>query len=615
MWWLIDAVADKGPATSPEKTEPAEKWSAEKRASYEAYERGAIRDEVARLDATAAKPWAEGDHWDDITYKGACALLDLAHSPWTALTVGEAEQLVRDHAPTDDQWTAQDVEEKIRSAHRTVSGTGRPAPVLTAGVDPFGKAEPCGNPEPMSDGGPLPTVPDATSEPAAAPRDEALKRLMSGGTFILDTPRDTPSIWGAGDRVLWAEGESAIICGPPGVGKTTLTGQVVRARIIGGTVLGLPVEPTTARVLYLAMDRPRQIARALRRTLGDISRDVLDERLVVWQGPPLADIAQHPETMIGLAQLAGADTIIVDSVKDAAVGLSNDEVGSGYNRARQMCIAANVQVLELHHMVKRGDNGSPPTSLADMYGSVWIGAGAGSVVNIHGAAGDPIVQMRHLKTPADEVGPYRLRHDHDLGHTEIFHQSDLIALAAASPAGITAKQAAQAVEDTDSPTPAQVEKARRKLSGLARAGHLLEVSGTKGGTRGGTAASWRAMPDHGPVSDHGSDHGRISGVPITQPHTDHAPAQNPRNIKGLSDHGSDHGDHAPTDHAGPPPFREGGSGAGEHPLRGKTPRRAGSRTTPIAGGRFAYDHQTGHLVDTQTGEITEQVDGPQPPAA
>jgi replicative DNA helicase len=104
------------------------------------------------------------------------------------------------------------------------------------------------------------------------------KMLVPGDSFILDAPDHVPSVWGRGEHVLWAEGESLILAGSPGVGKTTVGGQLVRGRLIGCDVLGLPVMPSSARVLYLAMDRPRQIARALRRTLGDLPREVLAGR-------------------------------------------------------------------------------------------------------------------------------------------------------------------------------------------------------------------------------------------------------------------------------------------------------------------------------------------------
>lgn len=137
MGLFADAVAKpEGPAAPPVTLEATEKWDAEARAPYEPYERSAVQREVARLDACAK---GEADLWDVTTHGVTCNLLDLAHSPWTALTVAEAEQLVRDHAPRDAGFTDKTVEDKIRSAHKTVSGNGRATPVLTAGVDPFGK--------------------------------------------------------------------------------------------------------------------------------------------------------------------------------------------------------------------------------------------------------------------------------------------------------------------------------------------------------------------------------------------------------------------------------------------------------------------------------------------
>lgn len=329
-----------------------------------------------------------------------------------------------------------------------------------------------------------PEAPDVDpwgDDPAARGAEPARSRLTPGGTFILDAPDHVPAIWGDGTAVVWAEGESLILAGPPGVGKTTVAGQVLRARLAGGEVLGLPVAPTGSRVLYLAMDRPRQIARALRRMLGDLPREVLDERLVVWQGPPLADIARHPETLLGLAQLAGADTVVVDSLKDAAVGLTDDETGAGYNRARQYCLAAGVEVLELHHVVKRGQNGATPTTLADVYGSAWITAGAGSVVLLWGEAGDPIVSWRHLKQPASEVGPWRIAHDHDAGHSVVYHAADLLTVARLKgEAGLTAKEAAVAIFEKSKPSSAEVEKARRRLDRLVDSGELARQDGDRG---------------------------------------------------------------------------------------------------------------------------------------
>lgn len=323
-------------------------------------------------------------------------------------------------------------------------------------------------------------APQAAPLPAPAPSEqekeptEASARLKDGATFILDAPDHVPTVWGDGDEVFWAEGEALMLVGPPGVGKTTLCGQVLRARLgLDSHVLGMSVTPSTGRVLYLAMDRPQQIARALRRTFNDSDREILADKLRVWEGPPPGDVAKNTTVLLALAQLAEADTLIIDSVKDAAIGLTEDEVAAGYNRARQTALAGGVQVLELHHLVKRGANGGKPNTLADVYGSAWLTAGAGSVVLLWGAAGDLIVELSHLKQPAAIIGPYKVIHDHVAGSSTVFHQADLLALAlSAGTGGLSAKAAAVALFEDDAPAPNDIEKARRRLDKLVEQGHL-----------------------------------------------------------------------------------------------------------------------------------------------
>lgn len=321
--------------------------------------------------------------------------------------------------------------------------------------------------------------------------EDSPTRLRPGGSFILDAPETVPAVWGAGDDVLWARGEALMLVGSPGVGKTTIAGQLVRARLgLAEHVLGYPVRSGRRRVLYLAMDRPQQIARGLRRLFSDDERETLDARLTVWPGPPPADLAQETRTLLDLARSANADTVVIDSVKDAALGLTDDQVGAGYNRARQLAIAAGVEILELHHQVKRGANGGKPDTLADVYGSTWITAGAGSVVLLAGAAGDPIVELRHLKQPAGEVGPLRVIHDHTAGTSAVWHGTDLLAMACASAAGLTSKAAACALFSTDKPSPAEEQKARRRLDSLVKEGLLRRREGAVGGPHGNTPATW-----------------------------------------------------------------------------------------------------------------------------
>ena len=235
------------------------------------------------------------------------------------------------------------------------------------------------------------------------------------------------------------------------------------------------------------MDRPRQIARSMRRQFSADERRTLSQQLIVRRGPPPADLAAHPTLLAAMAERYLAGIVIVDSLKDAALGLSNDEVGAAWNRARQHLLCADRQLCELHHCVKRGPNGAPIKDINDVYGSAWLTNGCGTVVLLTGDPGDPIVGFKHVKQPAEEVGPWRLAHDQDAGLLTVKHSFDLIELVkGASVDGLTAKGAAMAITQKGDPSNADIEKARRKLAKLEKDGLLMSF----GGTKGGPPAAW-----------------------------------------------------------------------------------------------------------------------------
>lgn len=319
------------------------------------------------------------------------------------------------------------------------------------------------------------------------------RHTLPGGDAILDEPDDVPAVWGDGSEVLWSEGEAFMIAAPAGVGKTTLAQQIVLG-LVGqrSEVLGYRFHGAPRKVLYLAMDRPRQILRSFRRMVAEDDRDILNEQLLVRKGPMPADLAVDPTLLVQLARSVGADVVIVDSLKDAAVKLTDDETGGKVNRAIQHAVALGIDVLVLHHQ-RKGQNGEKPKKLEDVYGSTWLTAGMGSVVLLWGAAGDAIVEMVHLKQPAEVVGPLKIEHDQARGETTIYRGFDLLRFLNLNPAGVTAQQVAVAMFEKPNPTDNNVRQARRKLAAAVERGIATRKGASEGGAGGTDPARYYSV--------------------------------------------------------------------------------------------------------------------------
>ncbi len=317
------------------------------------------------------------------------------------------------------------------------------------------------------------------------------RRVVTGGA-ILDAPTEPISIWGEGHRCLWAAGEPFIIAGPDGIGKTSIAQQAAlrRVGIIGGDLLGLPVAAGPGRLLYIAADRPSQALRSFRRMVCEDDRQLLEERIVIWRGPLPVDIAKHPEGLAVLAQQLGADTIIVDSLKDIAADLSKDEVGNRLNSAFQGALAEGIEVAGLHHQRKAQAGAGKPRQLADLYGSRWITAGAGSVLMLWGEAGDLVIEADHLKQPDEQVGPLKILHDHTTGTSTLVDQVDVWTIVHGAHRGITALAVACRLFAKTDPNRNEIEKARRQLERLHKDGKAHKKDGVKGGADGGEAATY-----------------------------------------------------------------------------------------------------------------------------
>ena len=320
----------------------------------------------------------------------------------------------------------------------------------------------------------LPEEPPYGDDIEFAPQERP--RYLTGGAFAFDEPATVPSVWGVNQNVAWAEGEGLMLVGPDGVGKTAIQQQLLLARCgLKTDLLGFDVTPASKPVLYIAADRPRQAARSIRRMVAETDRKILDDRLIVWKGPLPFDLSTAPDELAPFVQDLGAGDIFIDALKDVALDLNKDESGSRINRAFQECIAAGMEICVSHHQRKelQAGKGTPkPTRLADVYGSRWLTAGMGSVILLWGEPGDLVVELSHLKQPAEDIGPFKVRHDHRVGHSTVFHPIDLEQLIADTYGGITVKQAASAIYDAANPSANQIEKARRRLENLCAAGRI-----------------------------------------------------------------------------------------------------------------------------------------------
>jgi replicative DNA helicase len=373
-----------------------------------------------------------------------------------------------------------------------------------------------------------------TDDPSSAVRLE--RRFRDGREFVLDAPTIIPAIWGRDREVLWSAGEPLLICGPQGVGKSTLLQQLVLARIglaAVAEVIGYPVAPARRRVLYLAADRPRQIARSLRRMVIDDDAQALAERLIVWEGPLPFNLVKQPEALAEWVAGANVDDLYIDSLKDIASPLSSDEVGSAYNRAVGAVIATGVEVAANHHQRKATSENKRPSSLADVYGSTWITSGAGSVLCLWGQPGDPLVELSHLKQPAEEVGPLDLEHDHEHGRTTRRERPDAWSLLQGATAGGISASAAAAAYYGASPSKAQIEKLRRRLDKFVTTQLAVLIPAKQKGDHN----LYRPTPAQGTVTDRDSDRDRAR----TPPRTRHARSQTPANTGHAPDTHSTNG--------------------------------------------------------------------------
>jgi replicative DNA helicase len=239
--------------------------------------------------------------------------------------------------------------------------------------------------------------------------------------------------------------------------------------------------------LVLAADRPDQAQGSFQRMVSETDRVLLDARLRFWRGIPPVDMGRDPEGFCVWVAEIGVGTVMVDSLKDVALDLVKDEVGSRVNRAMQLIVDGGIAFFGNHHQRKAASDNKKPKTLNDVYGSNWVTAGCGSVILLWGKPGDPIVELSHLKAPADQAGPFSVALDNVPCQMTRVAGMDVLDIARCR-GGCTANDLARALFETTSPTPNEVERARLKLDAHERAGRLVKTGGDR------DPATWRVQP-------------------------------------------------------------------------------------------------------------------------
>jgi len=351
-----------------------------------------------------------------------------------------------------------------------------------------------------------------TTAPALVGMDAVGEWIEAGGDRCL---------WGTGETILLARGESLMIAGREGVGKTTIAAQVARARLGGLDPLGVPwrvlghlvdpLEDADAVVVYLALDRPRQVARLLA-AMFEGQPDEVRSRMLVIRAPALEAVQAGRAAFLEwlLAQVDGRPIglAILDSLKDVMLKPTSDEEAGRWHVIRSAIVGElDVPLIELHHLKKRTEEGGNDS----VFGSALLTAGPGSILQIHGRPGDGDYLLEHTKMPAWQQPPLKITHHYGtegLWWSEVLGtQSDDVeaAVFAAGDAGATVPELVERIVDERKPA-ARRKMIQRELKRLAAARRVHEVLGTDAPTSlGGRPASrWihgEATPSETPEND------------------------------------------------------------------------------------------------------------------
>ena len=223
--------------------------------------------------------------------------------------------------------------------------------------------------------------------------------------------------------------------------------------------------------------RPRE---AFKRLVNLNDADLLAETPRHWKGAaPVRSREVRSGALADFVESHRAGTLMIDSVKDMTVGLSDDVQRCQFNMAIEEGHRPRHRVLSNHHQRKAQAEKKRPDTLDDVYGPRGLPQATEACCLLWGKPNDPIVTLHHVKSP-------RMRSDRSNSRSTSSKEAD-------SPRrrnragtagcrrhdGLEAADAARQVYETDKPSAARREKIRRQLEELVKGGVATSQKGIK----------------------------------------------------------------------------------------------------------------------------------------
>lgn len=255
------------------------------------------------------------------------------------------------------------------------------------------------------------------------------RKVFPAGDWALEEKQVSRAVVGRDNEILWARGESLIIVGDTGHGKSTVAQNIVCAGIgLQPEALGMLVQPM-ARVLYIAADRPSQIKYSIKRMVSEATREHWNSRVFIHEGPLDFTLNDHPELLLPFLDVVSTQHfgglplthLVIDSLKDLVSAMDENEQGIQINHAFQAVCQSGIELAACLHPRKMGSPGKKDERepvLDDVGGNKLITAGAGSVLYI-GSPANGLSKVYHLKSPAGKIEDMMLRFNSHTGRVAV----------------------------------------------------------------------------------------------------------------------------------------------------------------------------------------------------